>query len=63
MDDMAHEFLLVSIKRQLDQVNDPDQLRTACLSLIDLIERQKSMFRELLYDTLERQTEGQESCE
>ena len=48
MDDVAHEFLLVKVKRELDTVHDLEVLRVASVELIDLIERQKSMFRQLL---------------
>ena len=50
MDSLAHEFLLVSVKRQLDECNDPEVLRGACLQLVDLIERQKAMFKQLIFD-------------
>lgn len=48
MDDVAHEFLLVKVKRELDTVHDPEALRMVCVELVDLVERQKSMFRQLL---------------
>ena len=50
MDSLAHEFLLVSVKRQLDECNDPEVLRGTCLQLVDLIERQKAMFKQLIFD-------------
>lgn len=55
MDSLAHEFLLVSIKRQLDDCQDKETLRDTCLQLVDLIERQKAMFRQLIFNMYEEQ--------
>ena len=63
MDSMSHEFLLVKMKRELDEVQDPEQLRHACLTLIDLIERQKAMFRQMLYTLIDGDPEAQELFE
>jgi hypothetical protein len=63
MDSMSHEFLLVRMKRDLDKVQSPEQLRQACLQLIDLVERQKSMFKQLLYTLIEDNPEAQELFE
>jgi hypothetical protein len=63
MDSMSHEFLLVRMKRELDGVQSPEQLRQACLQLIDLVERQKSMFKQLLYTLIEDNPEAQELFE
>ena len=63
MDDMAHEFLLVKVKRELDQVNDPESLRRACLLLIDLLEKQKATFKKMLYRLIEDDPEAQELFE
>jgi hypothetical protein len=53
MDTLAHEFLLVSIKRQLDECEDKETLRHTCLQLVDMIERQKAMFKQLLFQAYE----------
>ena len=58
MDDMAHEFLLVRVKRELDEVNDPESLRHACLLLIDLLEKQKATFKQMLYSLIENHPEA-----
>ena len=63
MDDMAHEFLLVRMKRELDEVNDPESLRRACLLLIDLLEKQKATFKQMLYSLIEDDPEAQELFE
>lgn len=63
MDEMSHEFLLVRMKRELDTVNDPEQLRTSCMMLIDLVERQKAMFKTLLYSLIEDDPEAQKLFE
>ena len=63
MDDMAHEFLLVRVKRELDEVNDPESLRRACLLLIDLLEKQKATFKQMLYSLIEDDPEAQELFE
>ena len=47
-DDLAHEFMVAKIKMDLDNVKDPEQLRQACLLLIDLIEKQKAAFKSLI---------------
>ena len=59
-DALAHEFLLVKMKRELDEVNDPEHLRLCCLQLIDLVESQKAMFKKLLYTLIEDDPEAEE---
>ena len=39
---------MVSIKRSLDRIENPEELRRVCLTLVDLIERQKQAFKEVL---------------
>ncbi len=63
IDDMAHEFLLVKMKRELDVINDPEELRQCVLALVDLAERQKAMFRQMLYSLIEDNPEEQELFE
>ena len=63
IDDMSHAFLLEKMKRELDQVSDPEQLRRSCLMLIDLVERQKSIFKTLLYSLIDGDPEAQELFE
>jgi hypothetical protein len=51
--DLAHEFMVTKIKRDLEKVNDPAELRQACLMLIDLMEKQKQAFKQLMGDLIE----------
>ena len=53
MDNLSHEFLLTRMKRELDEIHDPEELRHCILSLVDLAERQKAVFRQMLVDMLE----------
>ena len=53
MDNLSHEFLLTRMKRDLDEIHDPEELRRCVLSLVDLAERQKAVFKQMLVDMLE----------
>ena len=55
--DLAHEFMVVKIKRDLEEVKDPEQLRQACLLLIDLMEKQKAAFKSLIGGFFEEELE------
>ncbi len=63
LDDLSHAFLLEKMKRELDQVHDPEVLRQSCLILIDLAERQKGMFKQMLYSLLDDNPEVSELFE
>ena len=63
IDDMAHEFLLVKMKRELDEINDPEVLKQCVLTLVDLAERQKGMFKQMLYSLTDENPEIQELFE
>jgi hypothetical protein len=63
MDDLSHAFLLEKMKRELDLIDDPQVLRQSCLILIDLAERQKGMFKQMLYSLIEDNPEAQELFE
>ena len=63
LDSLEHEFLLVKMKRELDHVNDPEQLRQMGLVMVDLCEKQKEMFKQLLYTLIEEDPEAQEMFE
>ena len=63
IDDMAHEFLLVKMKRELDEINDPEVLKQCVLTLVDLAERQKGMFKQLIYSLTDENPEIQELFE
>lgn len=41
------------MKHELTQVNDNETLRRLCLELIDLSERQKAMFKQMLYNFID----------
>jgi len=41
------------MKQELTQVNDNETLRRLCLELIDLSERQKAMFKQMLYNFID----------
>ena len=53
LNSLEHEFMLVSMKRDLDKVSDPEELRQVCLQLISLLEVQKSTFKQLIFSLLE----------
>ena len=63
IDDMAHEFLLVKMKRELDDINDPEVLKQCVLTLVDLAERQKGLFKQMLYSLTDENPEIQELFE
>ena len=63
IDDMAHEFLLVKMTRELDDINDPEVLKQCVLTLVDLAERQKGMFKQMLYSLTDENPEIQELFE
>ena len=63
LDSLAHEFLLVKIKRELDMINDPEELRSCCLQLVTLCETQKGIFKKLLYTLIDDDPEAQELFE
>ena len=41
------------MKRDLDEIHDPEELRRCILSLVDLAERQKAVFRHMLVNMLD----------
>jgi hypothetical protein len=63
IDDMAHAFLLEKMKREMDNIDDPVVLRQCVLTLVDLAERQKAMFKQMLYSLIEDNPEAQELFE
>ena len=50
MDDMAHAFQLEKIRREVDQCDSLEVLRQMVMVLVDVNERQKAMFRQLIID-------------
>ena len=63
MDSLAHAFLMEKMKRELGEVNDPEQLRNACLLLIDLMERQKEFFKTTMFKLIDGDPEASELFE
>ena len=57
MDGLSHEFLLTRMKRELDEIHDPEELRHCILSLVDLAERQKAVFKHMLVNMLDESEE------
>lgn len=57
MDSVAHEFLLVKVRRELNEVNDIETLRNCCVDLVDLHEKQKAMFKQMLYNLIDEEVE------
>ena len=50
MDDMAHAFQLEKIRREVDSCENLEVLRQMVMVLVDVNERQKAMFRQLIID-------------
>ena len=63
MDDLSHAFLLEKMRREMDNIDDPVVLRQCVLTLVDLCERQKTMFKQMLYSLIEDNPEAQELFE
>ena len=63
MDNLAHAFLLEKMKREISAIDDVDVLRQCVLTLIDLNERQKGMFKQMLYSLIEDDPEAQQLFE
>ena len=53
LNSLEHEFLMVSMKRDLDRVTDPEELRQVCLQLITLLETQKQLFKDMVFSLIE----------
>ena len=63
MDNLAHAFLLEKMKREISAIDDVEVLRQCVLTLIDLNERQKGMFKQMLYSLIEDDPEAQQLFE
>ena len=50
MDNMAHAFQLEKIRREVDSCESLEVLRQMVMVLVDVNERQKAMFRQLIID-------------
>ena len=63
LDDLSHAFLLEKMKREMDNIDDPETLRACVITLVDLCERQKAMFKHLMFSLIEDNPEAQELFE
>jgi hypothetical protein len=63
VDNLAHAFLLEKMKREISEIEDIDVLRQCVLTLVDLNERQKGLFKQMLYSLIEDNPEAQELFE
>ena len=63
VDDLAHAFLLEKMKREINEIEDVETLRQCVLTLVDLNERQKGLFKQMLYSLIEDDPEAQELFE
>ena len=63
IDSLSREFLLARMKREIDTVHDPEQLRAMILQLINLVEDQKNIFKKLLWELIDEDPEAQQMFE
>ena len=63
MDNLSHAFLLEKMKREINEIEDVTVLRQCVLTLVDLNERQKGMFKQMLYSLIEDNPEASELFE
>jgi hypothetical protein len=63
IDELSHAFLLEKIKRELQHIRDPETLIEIALSLVDLIEKQKACFKNLMWKLIDENPEKPELFE
>ena len=63
IDELSHAFQMEKIKREVDGVDDVITLRQMVLTLVDLNERQRAMFKNLLWKLIDENPEETESFE
>ena len=64
MDNLSHAFLLEKMKREINPNRSMSTvLRQCVLTLVDLNERQKGMFKQMLYSLIEDNPEASELFE
>ena len=63
MDNLSHAFLLEKMKREINEIEDVTVLRQCVLTLVDLNERQKGLFKQMLYSLIEDNPEASELFE
>jgi len=47
---LEREFLLTHMRNELAEITDPEKLREMVVSLVDLCETQKAMFKQMLQE-------------
>ena len=63
IDELSHAFQMEKIRREVDGVDDVITLRQMVLTLVDLNERQRAMFKNLLWTLIDENPEKSESFE
>lgn len=63
IDELSHAFQMEKIKREVNTVDDVKMLRQMVLTLVDLNERQRAMFKNLLWKLIDENPEQSESFE
>ena len=63
IDELSHAFQMEKIRREVDGVDDVITLRQMVLTLVDLNERQRAMFKNLLWKLIDENPEETESFE
>jgi len=63
IDELSHAFQMEKIRREVDGVDDVITLRQMVLTLVDLNERQRAMFKNLLWKLIDENPEESESFE
>lgn len=63
IDELSHAFQMEKIKREVNTVDDVKMLRQMVLMLVDLNERQRAMFKNLLWKLIDENPEQSESFE
>ena len=61
IDELSHAFQMEKIRREVDGVDDVITLRQMVLTLVDLNERQRAMFKNLLWKLIDENPEESES--
>ena len=49
-DTLAREFLLQTVKREVDDCDDIEKLRQCVIELVDALEAQKAIFKQIMYE-------------
>lgn len=63
IDEVSHAFQMEKMRREVNTVDDVKMLRQMVLTLVDLNERQRAMFKNLLWTLIDENPEQSESFE